>query len=234
MTKEWRDIPGWEGIYRVSNEGEVMRLAGSPYCRVDRILKNIKSSSGYLYINFTNTGEYRHMWIHRLVALAFLEPKPTPKHEINHINGIKTDNRPENFEWVTRSQNIKHAFDTGLHPISEGINASNAKLTEEDLARIVTMTEEGAKPKEIAAQLRIKYGSVICFLYGRTHINAIRPSRAQALKGARALDRQKVLEVKKALADGKMSSRQIAANFGVSQGTVQHIKKGRIWADVNL
>ena len=210
-----------------------MRLAGSPYCRANRILSNIKSCTGYLYVNFTNSSEHRHKWIHRLVALAFLGPQPTLKHEINHINGIKTDNRPENLEWVTRSQNIKHAFDTGLHPISEGVNASNAKLTEEDLALIVTMVEEGTKPKEIAAQLGIKYGSVICFLYGRTHVNATRPNKAQMLKGARAVNRQKVLEIKKALADGKTSSSQIAANFGVSKGTVQHIKKGRIWADVN-
>lgn len=211
-----------------------MRLAGSPYCRVDRILKNIKSPSGYFYLNFTNTDEHRHMWVHRLVALAFLDPQPTPKHEINHINGIKTDNRPKNLEWVTRSQNIKHAFDTGLHPINEGINASNAKLTQEDLDRIIAMTEEGVKPKDIATQLGIKYGSITCFLYGRTHANAIRPCKAQALKGARALDRQKVLEIKKTLADGKMSSRQVAVNFGVSQSAVQHIKKGRMWADVNI
>lgn len=234
MTKEWRDIPGWEGTYQVSNEGAVMRLAGSPYCRTNRTLRNIKSSTGYFYVNFTNSSEHRHKHIHRLVALAFLEPQPTPEHEINHINGNKADNRPENLEWVTRSQNIKHAFDTGLHPINEGINASNAKLTQEDLDRIVAMTEEGAKPKEIAAQLGIKYGSIICFLYGRTHVNAIRPCKAQALKGARTLDRQKVLEIKKALADGKTSSRQIAANFGVSQSAVQHIKKGRMWADVSL
>jgi hypothetical protein len=234
MTKEWRDIPGWEGTYQISNEGAVMRLAGSPYCRTNRILSSIKSSAGYFYVNFTNSSEHRHKHIHRLIALAFLEPQPTPKHEINHINGIKTDNRPENLEWVTRSQNIKHAFDTGLHPIKEGINASNAKLTQEDLDRIVAMTEEGAKPKEIATQLGIKYCSVICFLYGRTHVNAIRPHKAQTLKGARALDRQKVLEIKKALVDGEMSSRQIAVSFGVSKSTVQHIKKGRMWADVNL
>jgi hypothetical protein len=233
MTKEWRDIPGWEGIYRISSEGDAMRLAGSPWCRVDRVLKNIKSPSGYFYVNFTNSPEYRHMWIHRLVASAFLEPQPTPKHEINHINGIKTDNRPENLEWVTRSENVKHAFDTGLHPIKEGVDGTNAKLTQEDLDCIVAMTENGAKPKEIAARLQIKYGSVVGFLYGRTHVKAKRPEKPQALKRARTLDRQKVLQIKTALKESGMSCRQIAVKFGTSQSAVQHIKQGRVWADVN-
>jgi hypothetical protein len=79
----------------------------------NKFRKWIHNNKGYLTIRIPINGEYRSVGQHRLLAESFI-PNPENKTEVNHKNGIKNDNRLENLEWVTRSENIKHAFATGL------------------------------------------------------------------------------------------------------------------------
>lgn len=99
MTEQWRDIPGYEGRYQASNTGRVKGPRG--------LNKPFKSRGGYMIATLCHNSVRTREGVHRLVAKAFI-PNPAGKPQINHKNGIKTDNRPENLEWVTCSENNLH------------------------------------------------------------------------------------------------------------------------------
>lgn len=116
----WKDIPGWEGYYKISKKGQVRSLPRIKKGRNDltyktegKLISHYQHPNGYVYVNLRVPGRSRYSLVHRLLALTFI-PNPHSKSEINHKNGIKNDNRLSNLEWVTRSEQIKHAFKNGL------------------------------------------------------------------------------------------------------------------------
>lgn len=97
----WKDIPGYEGYYQVSNQGRVRNI------KRGRVKKPHKQGCGYLQTMLSIQAVRTHPLVHRLVAEAFI-PNPYNKPQINHKNGDKTDNRVDNLEWCTASENIIH------------------------------------------------------------------------------------------------------------------------------
>lgn len=146
MDEIWKDVVGYEGLYKVSNMGRVKRLgkvinriakdkregkrSQGSYEQViilkDKILKPQMKEKGYLVVGLVKDGKQKRIFIHRLVAIAFI-PNPNNKPEVNHLNGNKGDNRVDNLEWVTSEENNKHAIKTGLN---KGFTGS--KISEED------------------------------------------------------------------------------------------------------
>lgn len=111
MLEEWKDIPGYEGLYQVSNLGRVKSLSKVVNCYngfrtlQEKILKqNIQK--GYATVLLYHCNKKRYV-THRLVAEAFI-PNPENKPFIDHINTIRTDNRVENLRWVTAKENINN------------------------------------------------------------------------------------------------------------------------------
>jgi hypothetical protein len=119
--EEWRPVVGYEGWYSVSSLGRVRRDMPGRCTSAGRVLHTkAPTSGGYLQVSLSRStgGKQTTLSIHTLVAVAFLTPRPEG-HSINHINGIKTDNRVSNLEWVTPKQNSQHAVALGLMPAGD-------------------------------------------------------------------------------------------------------------------
>lgn len=112
MDEIWKDCKGYEGFYEVSNLGRIRSLerirenwTNGIWVQPEKILKQGLSTDGYPTVHLTQPkGKSRVERVHRLVALAFID-NPDKLPEVNHINGIRNDNRAENLEWVSHEQN---------------------------------------------------------------------------------------------------------------------------------
>lgn len=122
VYETWKDIKGYEGYYMVSDMGRIKSLprlieSGMNYKSVrftkESIIKTVDNGKGYLRCNIYKNGKMKTVKIHRLVAESFIGID-NPDFVVNHINGIKTDNRLSNIEVVTQKDNVKHAWKTGL------------------------------------------------------------------------------------------------------------------------
>lgn len=111
MNEIWRDVPGYEGKYQVSNLGRVKSLS---YRRSNKevILKPISNGTGYLQITFCKNGKTERQYVHRLVAEAFI-PNPGGLPEVNHKSEVKTENQVWNLEWCTRKYNATFSHTRG-------------------------------------------------------------------------------------------------------------------------
>lgn len=120
LERKWKEIKGYEGKYIVSNYGEIVSLPRykqnhnkKQYVQPKDILKYINNKNGYTYVFLCNNSKYKNIRLHKIVATAFI-PNPKNLPQINHIDGNKQNNRVDNLEWCTASENIKHAYKMGL------------------------------------------------------------------------------------------------------------------------
>lgn len=113
----WKDIHGYEGLYQVSNFGRVKRLKREKLWRGtkvkidEKIMSISKDRSGYFTIQLYNNNIDKRHRVHRLVASAFIGVSEL---QVNHIDGIKTNNNINNLEYVTASENIKHYIENNI------------------------------------------------------------------------------------------------------------------------
>ena len=150
MNEKWRDINGYEGMYAVSSFGRVKSLSriiertrGGKLNHLPMQEKIMKTMSGlfpYPRVSLCKDGKKRMFLVHILVMRCFVGEKPTNM-DVNHLDGVKTNNNLKNLEYCTRSQNIKHAYDTNLRTPPTGERNVKAKITEKEAIEIYNSKE---------------------------------------------------------------------------------------------
>lgn len=119
----WKQIVGFEGLYEVSNNGKIKSLGNgkstNSNTKKERFLTIKVTTNGYTKVKLSKNSKRFYFSVHRLVALNFIE-NPSNKREVNHIDGNKLNNCVDNLEWITSSDNQKHAFGLGLQKSIKG------------------------------------------------------------------------------------------------------------------
>jgi phosphoserine aminotransferase len=117
---EFKDIIGYESLYEISEKAVIRNK------KKGKVLKPSIDTSGYYQIHFSKNGKSKKIRVHRLVAEHFIA-NPLGKNQVNHIDGNKLNNTSSNLEWVTASENIRHAWKNGLCKMTDK-NRETARL----------------------------------------------------------------------------------------------------------
>lgn len=167
----WRDIPGYEGSYKVSDMGRVFssKLGRGTMSR-DGIMRPFgKKNNWYLRVRLRKDNQDKEYPVHALVWMAFRGTRPNGL-EINHKDGNKRNNRLENLELITHSENIKHAYNTGLIPPRKGEANVRAVLTEKDVIALRKEYKAIQKARRLQGKTKAPHGTIQRFAqrYGIT------------------------------------------------------------------
>lgn len=128
-----------------------------------------RKGTEYQIINLSKLdGKKRTFRVHRLVMMAFNPVENMDELEVNHLDGNKKNNKLENLEWCTASENQKHAFKTGLHKARKGESSNFAKLTEEDVRQVFELRKQGLLQREIAEIVGCTSSNISAILRGKS------------------------------------------------------------------
>jgi hypothetical protein len=138
MIEQWQPIPGYNGVYEVSDHGGVRSA------RTGRQFSVRNPNKRYQHVRLVDpSGNDCYHLVHRIVAEVFVKPK----FQVNHKDGNKHNNRADNLEWVTQIQNMRHASKLGLLVVPKGEARSDAKLTDAKVRDIMRLISEGQIPQ---------------------------------------------------------------------------------------
>ena len=160
MQEVWKDVCGYEGVYEVSNLGNVRsidRIDCLGHIRKGKVLNIVTDKYGYFVVHLSLFGKSKYHKVHRLVALAFIE-NPQNFRQINHKDENKKNNCVSNLEWCTSKHNINYGNRNNLVAISlYGENGHRHKLTQKDVDEIRTLYKKRSKENNMK-KLSLKYG----------------------------------------------------------------------------
>lgn len=149
----WKDVVGYEGVYSVSDAGDIKRIKGGQGARPDTIISQSIESSGYYGIHLCMYGKKRFFRIHYLVICAFISPRPSIKHEVRHLDGCKTNNSYKNLSWGTRRENVQDAIKHKTATV--GARNGGAKFTTTEIGDILVSLSTGERASSIARRFKV-------------------------------------------------------------------------------
>ena len=147
----WKPLARWEGIYEISSIGRVKRIDGNNCAKIGHIM-GTNLINGYPVVRLRYKGRTERKTVHTHVLESFIGPRPLGM-QINHINGIRHDNRLENLEYCTPQENIQHSYDA-LNRVKKGaVGEANgkSKLTPEKVLTIRRLYANGGRSQQSIA-----------------------------------------------------------------------------------
>jgi len=165
-NEKWLPVIGYEGLYEVSNFGRVRRASGGSNTFIGKIMKLSIIPCGYQQVGLHNTNGRRTVYVQCLVAESFIGPRP-PGEEVNHIDGDKTNNNINNLEYVTHSENVLHAFRTGLCISRKGEENHQSVLTEDNVHEIRSLLSTDTH-KSIGRRFGVSRSAITDISIGRS------------------------------------------------------------------
>jgi hypothetical protein len=154
MEEIWKPVVGYEGWYEISNIGRIKRTRRGLGTWSGRLIKHGMDKRGYRRVTLSRNGKIERFLLYHLVAIAFIGPREKGK-EINHIDGNPSNNRVDNLEWCTRSENALHAFRSlGRKP------SYKSKIDEEQVRKIRLMIKQGCSQTYVRKIFGLSAGQV--------------------------------------------------------------------------
>lgn len=222
---EWKDIEGYEGRFKVNELGQIKSLSrqvkrrSGTFHTTKEVIKSYRINSfGYVGVLLSINKVYKHYSVHRIVAKAFI-PNPENKPCVNHKDGNKLNNHVSNLEWVTYSENHKHAFRTGLMCQKGERHASN-KLKNKEVLFIFNSNKSNSL---LASKFKVCIATVSSIKSGNTwsHVTGKVYERKKLTESA-------VIDIFTSTDDWKA----IQAKYGVRASATRGIRSGRSWNHV--
>ena len=177
IAEEWRPVVGFDGEFEVSSDGHVRSLDRTvvdtrngrcwKYC--GRILSTWRNHHGYTSVSINSNSRKRVRLVHRLMAEAFFGSQ-RPGMEVNHKNGIRDDNRLENLEWCTRSENQTHAATLPHTP--RGRKKGGPSYSDAQVRKVRELRRLGMSLRRIAGEVGMSTSHVIAITKNRTRLSA--------------------------------------------------------------
>lgn len=233
----WKDIPGYEGMYQVSNMGRVKSLERCVPCfgngghRVvkERIMSPAKHKGRYALRLSSGGRNFRGWFVHRLVMLAFVGPCPEGM-EACHNDGDPTNNLLSNLRYDTRIGNMADKIQHGTNLYGESNHV--AKLTESDVLDMRIRRSGGESVLSLAKFFNVRVVTIVEICTGQSwpHIEGPRtkcPARGER-QGSSLLKEKDVIEIRRRNKNGESYSK-LANAFGVGKSAISHVCAGRSW-----
>jgi len=237
-TEIYKDVHGYNGLYQVSNMGNVRRMkkTGNQH-PIGMILKPYITSRGYTRVQLFRDGEKRNHFIHRLVAEVFIE-NPLNKSQVNHIDGDKSNNTVMNLEWSTPSENGKHSYKVLGRLPKRKID------TVWQVESIRNRYANGEKLPQLANEYNVSTSAIWGICTGKTYLDYPGPIVIKGQKGSgngsTVLNESHVLKIRQLWEEySKMNKPKGWATWKVSQdmgginsSIIRHIIARRTWKHI--